>query len=80
MKKKKIVDSDISFYDILVKGISMVAAHIRDENILNVTKTANYECPSYISILKSHFRRDMERNMLLEPANRSFYSLFKNLT
>jgi len=43
MKKKKIVDSNISFYDILVKGVSLVAAYMRDENILTVTKTANYE-------------------------------------
>ena len=82
MKSKKIVNSGVSFYDILVKGESSLAACMRNENIVELSKTANYEMqfPLYSSILKSHFRMGAERNELLETANRNFNYLFKSLT
>ncbi|XP_065564538.1 putative ankyrin repeat protein RF_0381 [Artemia franciscana] len=82
MRKEKIVNSNISFYDILVKGASSLAACMRNKNVVEISKTARYETqfPSYASIIKSQFRKGMERNNLLEPANRCFSSLFNGYT
>ena len=39
MKRENIVNSNISFYDILVKGTSSVAAYMRNNNVIEVYKT-----------------------------------------
>jgi hypothetical protein len=54
---------------------------MRNENIVELSNTANYEMqfPLYSSILKSHFRIGVERNELLETANRNFNYVLKNL-
>ncbi|XP_065571533.1 putative ankyrin repeat protein RF_0381 [Artemia franciscana] len=77
MRNEKIANSNISLYDILVKGTSSLAACMRNENIVEISKTVRFETqfPSYASILKNQFRKGMERNKLLEPANRCFNSL-----
>ena len=83
MRNEKIANSNISFYDILVKGTSSLAACMRNENVVEVSKTASSygtQFPSYASILKSQFRKGLERNKLLEPANRCFNSLFNGYT
>jgi len=76
MKRKKILNSTISFYDILGKGVSSLAAYMRNEHVVEVLKTSNYEreFPLYASILKNNFREGMKRNELLETAYESFNS------
>jgi hypothetical protein len=73
MKRKKIVNSTISFYDIFSKGERSLAAYMRNENVMEVSNTLNYEIefPLYASMLKRNFRKGMKRNELLESANRS---------
>ena len=82
MRNEKIANSNISFYDILVKGTSSLAACMKIQNVVEVAKTARYETqfPLYTSILKNQFRKGMERNKLLEPANRCLNSLFNGYT
>ncbi|XP_065556639.1 uncharacterized protein LOC136024964 [Artemia franciscana] len=76
MKRKKIVNSTISFYDILGKGVGSLAAYMRNEHVVEVLTTSNYEkeFPLYASILKNNFSEGMKRNELLETAHESFNS------
>jgi len=83
MRNEKIANSNISFYDILVKRTSSLAACMRNENVVEVSKTASSygtQFLSYDSILKSQFRKGLERNKLLEPASICFNSLFNRYT
>ena len=82
MRNGKIANSNISFYDILVKGISSLAAYMRNENVVEVSKTAKYETQflSYGSILRNQFRKGLERNEILELAIRCFTILFNGYT
>lgn len=83
MKRMKIANSNISFYDSLAKGSeSSLAACMRNENVVEALNIANYatEFPTYANILKGHFRNVMERNKLLEKTHKRFNCLFKKAT
>ena len=55
---------------------------MRNENVVKVLKSTNYtiEFPLYAGVVKSHFRKGIERKELLELGLGSLYSLLNNLT
>lgn len=84
MRFKKIPYSNTSFYEILVKGESSLAAIMRNERAAEFLKTTNHileikwKFPIYAGILRSQIRKGMKRNNLVEPAKKSFNQIFKN--
>ncbi|XP_065584178.1 ankyrin repeat, PH and SEC7 domain containing protein secG-like [Artemia franciscana] len=77
--KSEIIFCNISFYDIFIKGISLTELYTMNVNSLkNLLKSANWEAkfPICKTIIASHFRKSIERKVLLELANRIFNFLF----
>ncbi|XP_065573462.1 serine/threonine-protein phosphatase 6 regulatory ankyrin repeat subunit C-like [Artemia franciscana] len=77
--KSEIIFCNISFYDIFIKGISLIELYTMNENSLkSLLKSANWEAkfPICKTIIASHFRKSIERKVLLELANRSLHFLF----
>ncbi|XP_065576408.1 ankyrin-1-like [Artemia franciscana] len=77
--KSEIIFCNISFYDIFIQGISLTELYTMNENSLkSLLKSANWEAkfPICKTIIASHFRKSIERKVLLELANRSFNFLF----
>ncbi|XP_020299365.1 ankyrin-1-like [Pseudomyrmex gracilis] len=75
MKNEKISNSNISFYDILIKDTNRVALYMRNENVVQVLRSDDYKTkfPIYASMIKNKFRKGMERKELLEQGTTIFY-------
>ena len=77
--KSEIIFCNISFYDIFIKGIILTELYTFYENSLkSLLKSANWEAkfPICKTIIDSHFRKSIERKVLLELVNRSFNFVF----
>uniref|UniRef100_A0A1Y1NLE7 Uncharacterized protein n=1 Tax=Photinus pyralis TaxID=7054 RepID=A0A1Y1NLE7_PHOPY len=81
MKSEKIYNTNITFYDILSKGINQLVLCIRNEHITSVLKPDNIgkKFPLYCSMLQDRVRKGLERKRLLEQGDRIFQFLRKNL-
>ncbi|KAK2703938.1 putative ankyrin repeat protein RF_0381 [Artemia franciscana] len=82
MKREKIIHNKLSFYDFLVRTPSSLVIYMRNENILQVLKSINYESkfPMYVGLIKNQFSEVMERKELLEQCIDIFYFLFNKAT
>ncbi|XP_076288512.1 transient receptor potential cation channel subfamily A member 1-like [Lasioglossum baleicum] len=79
MKREKIDNSYVSFYDILTKNISQLA---KNESIVQAFKSDDYKIkyPIYASMIDSRFGRGVEREELLEQVRNKFLrSCFESL-
>ncbi|XP_065556118.1 serine/threonine-protein phosphatase 6 regulatory ankyrin repeat subunit C-like [Artemia franciscana] len=77
--KSEIIFCNISFYDIFIKGISLMELYTMNEiSLKSLLKSANWEAkfPICKTIIVSHFRESIERKVLLELAKRSFNFVF----
>ncbi|CAG9765618.1 unnamed protein product [Ceutorhynchus assimilis] len=81
MKSEKMDNANISFYDILAKSTNSLAIYMRNEVIVQVLKSEDYNTkfPIYASMIKSHFRKGVARKELIEQGNKILHFLFKNL-
>ncbi|XP_020283086.1 ankyrin-1-like [Pseudomyrmex gracilis] len=70
MKNEKISNTNISFYDILIKDIYM-----KNENVVQVLRSDEYKTkfPIYSSMINNYFRKYIERKELLEQGTKLFY-------
>ncbi|XP_020292119.1 uncharacterized protein LOC109858861 isoform X1 [Pseudomyrmex gracilis] len=80
MKNEKISNTNISFYDILIKDTNLLAKCMRNENLVQVLGSDDYKTkfPIYASMINCNFRKGMEKKELLEQSTRIFYFLFNN--
>ncbi|XP_020294497.1 26S proteasome non-ATPase regulatory subunit 10-like [Pseudomyrmex gracilis] len=74
MKNEKISNTNISFYDILIKDTNLVI-YMRNENVVQVLSSDEYKTkfPIYFSMIKNQFRKGMKKKELLEQGIKSFY-------
>ncbi|XP_020288007.1 POTE ankyrin domain family member B2-like [Pseudomyrmex gracilis] len=75
MKNEKISNTNISFYDILIKDTNRVAIYMRNENVVQVLRSDEYKTkfPIYSSMIKNQFRKGMKKKELLEQGTKIFY-------
>ena len=81
MKSEKIGNGNISFYDILTKGVSQLAIYAGNESVSQALRSDDYEIkfPIYASIINTHFRDGERRKELLEQGNTTFHCFFNFL-
>ncbi|XP_020297770.1 uveal autoantigen with coiled-coil domains and ankyrin repeats-like [Pseudomyrmex gracilis] len=74
MKNEKISNTNISFYDILIKDTNLVI-YMRNENVVQVLRSDEYKTkfPIYSSMIKNQFRKGMKKKELLEQGTKIFY-------
>jgi len=80
MKTEKVSNANVSFYDILTKGISQLARYAGNESIVQIFRSDDYKTkfPIYGSVINSNFKKGKRRKELLEQGNRIFHFLFNN--
>jgi hypothetical protein len=80
MKCENVSNANVSFYDILTKGISQSAMYAGNENIVRILRSDDYKIkfPIYASMINSNFRKGERRKELLEQGNNIFHVLFNN--
>ena len=80
MKSEKVGNANVSFYDILTKGISQLALYAGNESIVQILKSDDYKIrfPIYASMINCNFRNGERRKELLEQGNKVFHFLFNN--
>ena len=80
MKAERIGNSNISFYDMLTKGIHQLAIYAGIESIVQVFRSDDWEekFPRYCSLINSRFRRGRRRKVLLNRGNTIFQFVFTN--
>jgi len=80
MKSEKVCNADVSFYDILTKGISQLAMYAGNESIVQILISDDYKVkfPIYASMINSNFRKGKRRRELLEQGNKFFHFLCNN--
>jgi len=80
MKSEKFSNANVSFYDILTKGISQLAMYAGNENIVKILRSDVYQIrfPMYASMINSNFRKGKRRKELLEQCNKILHSLFSD--
>jgi hypothetical protein len=63
MKCEKISNANVSFYDILTKGISQLAMYARNECIVQILRSDDYKVkfPMYASMINCNFRKGEKR-------------------
>jgi ankyrin repeat protein len=80
MKSEKVGNANVSFYDILTKGISQLAMYAGNESIVQILRSDDYKIrfPIYASMINSNFRKGERRKELLEQGNKIFHSLLND--
>jgi len=80
IKSEKVGNANVSFYDILTKGVSQLAMYAGNESIVQVLRSDDYKVkfPIYASMIHSNFRKGERRKELLEQGHKIFHSLFNN--
>ncbi|XP_020293932.1 putative ankyrin repeat protein RBE_0220 isoform X5 [Pseudomyrmex gracilis] len=75
MKNEKISNTNISFYDIVIKDTNLVEIYMRNENVVQVLRSDEYKTkfPIYSSMIKNQFRKGMKKKELFEEGIKSFY-------
>ena len=81
MKSENVGNANITFYNILTKGISQLAVYAGNESVVQVLKSNDYEIkfPIYASTINTHFRNGERRKELLDEGNTTFNSFFNFL-
>jgi ankyrin repeat protein len=80
MKTENVSNTNVSFYDILTKGIRQLAMYAGNEIIVQILRSDDYKVkfPIYASMINSNFRKGERRKELLEKGNKIFHFLFNN--
>ena len=80
MKSEKI-DANISFYNILTKGISQLAIYAGNESVVQVLRSGDYKRKFriYASTINTHFKNGERRKELLEQGAEIFHFFFNFL-
>jgi hypothetical protein len=80
MKSEKTGSANVSFYDILTKGISQLAMYAGNESIVQVLRSDDYKgkFPIYASMINSNFRKGERRKELLEQGHKIFHTSFNS--
>jgi ankyrin repeat protein len=80
MKSEKVSNANVSYYDILTKGVSHLAMYARNESVVHILRQDDYKIkfPIYASMINSNFRQGERRKYLLEQGNKIFHFLFNN--
>ncbi|XP_076683796.1 uncharacterized protein LOC143376905 [Andrena cerasifolii] len=80
MKSKKFVNSNITFYDILTKGVTQLAMCAKNESIVGAFRSGDYKTrfPIYASMLNRNFKKGEERKEFLEEGNKILDLLFND--
>ena len=76
MKIEKVGNANVSFYDILTKGISQLAMYAGNESIVQVLRSDVYKgkFPIYASMINCNFRKGERRKEFLEKGHKIFQS------
>jgi len=79
MKSEKVSNTNVSFYDILTRGIIQLAMYARNESIVQILTSDDYKIkfPIYASMINRNFRKGERRKELLEQGE-IFHFLFNN--
>jgi len=77
MNSEKVGNANVSFYDILTKGISQLAMYAGNESIVQILRSDDYKIrfPIYAGMINCNIRKGEGRKELLEQGNKSFHSL-----
>jgi hypothetical protein len=80
MKSEKVSNTNVSFYDILTKGINQLAMYAANESIVQILSSDYYKVkfPIYASMINSNFRKGEKRKKMLEQGDEIFHFLFNN--
>jgi hypothetical protein len=80
MKSENVSNANVSFCDILTKGISQLAVFAGNESIVQILKSDGYkiEFPMYADMKNSNFRKGERRKELLEQGDKIFPFLFNS--
>jgi ankyrin repeat protein len=78
MKSEKVRNANVSYYDILTKGVSQLAMYAGNESIVHSLRSDDYKIkfPIYATMITSNFRKGVRRKCLLEQGNKMFHFLF----
>ena len=80
MKSEKVGNANVSFYDILTKGMSQLAMYAGNESIVQILRSDDYKIrfTIYASMINCNLRKGARRKELLEQGNKVFHFLFNN--
>ena len=80
LKSEKVSNANVSFFDILTKGINQLAMYAGNESIVQILRSDDYKVkfPIYASMINSNFRKGEGRRELLEQGNKIFHFLLSN--
>ena len=81
MKSEKVSIANVSFYDILTKGISELAMYAGNECIVQILRSDDYKVkfPMYASMINCNFRKGEKRKELLEQSHKVFHFFYNNI-
>jgi hypothetical protein len=81
MKSEKFSNANVSFYDILTKGISQLAMYAGNESVAHIFSSDDYKMkfPMYASMINCNFRKGEKRKELLVQGHKVFHSFFNNI-
>jgi hypothetical protein len=80
MKNEKFGNVNVSFYDILTKGIIQLTKYAGNESIVQILRSddCKIKFPIYASMINSNFRKGERRKELLEHGHKIFHSFSNN--
>jgi NCAIR mutase (PurE)-related protein len=80
MKSEKFSNANVSFYDILTKGISQLKMYEGNESVVQILRSdvCKVNFPIYASMINSNFRKGVRRKQMLEQGHEIFRSFFNN--
>ena len=80
MKRERVGNSSVSFYDVLTKGISQLAIYAGNKSIVEVFKSSDWrdDFPEYENMINNQFRKGRRRKEILDEGNTIFHFFFNN--
>ena len=81
MKSEEVVNTNITFYDILSKDVNRLAMYARNRSIVEAFESDDYKkkFPIYGSMINNNFRKGERKKEFLEQSNKILYLLFTNI-
>ena len=80
MKSEKVLNANITFYDILTKDVGRLAMYARNESIVEAFGSGDYrdKFPTYACMINNNFRQGERRKEFLEQGNKILDLLFND--
>jgi hypothetical protein len=80
MKSENVSNANVSFYDVLTKGISQLAMYAGNESVVQILRSDDYKVkfPIYATMINCNFRKGERRKLLLEQGSKVFHFIFNN--